>query len=145
MAKVTEQDVILFLKNRVETLKAELDKAQAALDAFSYIEKQTPADTAGVTAPKATRTRKAGPGKIVKALNVPETFAPGQKLEEKIAYILSQNGSLFNTEIIEKLQLLEPDKDPGKISKAVMVKLSALFKAQRLKAVKEGRKFRYEL
>lgn len=150
MAKVTEQDVITFLRDKISTLTAELKKTQAALDAFSG--KATPVTAnkpAVVESPepvKSRRGRKPAPRKeVLKPLDVPEEFDSNGKLDSKIAFILSKNGALFNTEIIERLKELEPEKDADKLSKAVMVKLSALHKANRIRGEKEGRKFKYQL
>ena len=154
MAKVTEQDVITFLKEKISTLSAELKRTQAALDAFSA--NSSPVAQAALTeeeAPvKGRRGRKPGQTKsaqekqdTVKSLDVPSEFNPGGKLDSKVAYVLANNGPLFNTEIIEKLKELEPEKDGVKLEKAVMVKLSALHKAGRIKGAKVGRKFKYEL
>lgn len=150
MAKVTEQDVIAFLKDKISTLHAELKKTQAALDAFSGIPAPAAPVSASVSAgaepAKSRRGRKPSVKKdIVRPLNAPSEFDPSAKLDGKIAYVLSQGSPLFNTEIIERLKELEPEKDPDKLGKAVMVKLSALHKAGRIKGEKEGRKFKYQL
>ncbi len=146
MAKITEQDIIVFLKDKVESLKAELNKAQSALEAFTNSGVTAPSKAvAEPRVPSAPRTRKTAPKKEVKAMVVPESYDEKLKLDSKIAYVLSQNGPLFNTEIIERLQGQEPDKDADKLSKAVTVKLSALHKAGRIKGAKVGRKFKYEL
>lgn len=149
MAKVTEQDVIIYLKDKLASLNAELKKTQAALNAFTGSTEEVPAAKPAVSAEapiKAKRGRKPAVKKpAVKLLDVPEQFDAGAKLDSKVAYVLGNSGPLFNTEIIEKLKELEPDKDPDKLTKAVMVKLSALHKAGKIQGEKEGRKFKYQL
>lgn len=149
MAKVTEQDVISYLKEKLASLTAELKKTQAALDAFTGHDSSPVGQvTEGTEEPsaKGKRGRKPTAKKPpVKPLDVPAEFDANAKLDSKIAFILSNYGPLFNTEIIERLQGLEPEKDPDKLSKAVMVKLSALHKVGKIKGEKEGRKFKYQL
>lgn len=149
MAKVTEQDVIAFLKDKIESLNSELKKTQAALDAFSGKAASAPrekaADPDAVTAPKRRGRKPTVKKDVVKPLDIPQEFDPSGKLDGKVAFVLSTSGPLFNTEIIEKLKELEPEKDPVKLEKAVMVKLSALHKAGRIQGQKEGRKFKYQL
>lgn len=145
MANVTEQDVISFLEQRITKLQNELKKAQSALDLFtgsSVEEVDEPVDKTVVGEVKSTRAPKANK---VKTLSAPEEYNAGLKLDRKIAYILENNGPSFNTDIINKLQEMEPEKDPEKLLKAVMVKLSSLHKAGRIKGAKEGRKFKYQL
>lgn len=148
MANVTEQDVISFLKERITKLQNELKKAQSALEVFtgsSMEEVDEPKTEELVRSAKSRRTSKAEKNSPVKALVVPEEFSPGLKLDRKVAYVLANYGPLFNTDIISKLQELEPEKDLEKLTKAIMVKLSSLHKAGRIKGAKEGRKFKYEL
>jgi len=145
MANVTEQDVISFLKQRITKLQNELKKAQSALDVFtgsSVEEVDEPVAEAVVREAKPSRGTRANK---VKTLSAPEEYNPDLKLDGKIAYVLANNGPSFNTDIISKLQEMEPEKDPEKLVKAVMVKLSSLHKAGRIKGAKEGRKFKYQL
>lgn len=148
MANVTEQDVISFLKQRITKLQNELKKAQSALDLFtgaSVDEVNEPVTEEIVRGAKPGRTPKTNKTSAVKTLSAPEEYASGLKLDGKIAYVLANNGPSFNTDIISKLQEMEPEKDPEKLLKAVMVKLSSLHKAGRIKGAKEGRKFKYQL
>lgn len=148
MAKVTEQDVITYLQEKVNSLQLELKKTQSALDAFigtGDIEPFKGSDNSFDDNIKSRRGRKPNSSRAVKPLPATETFDPKAKLDGKIAYILSTNGPSFNTDIINKLQELEPEKNADKLSKAIMVKLSSLHKAGRIKGEKEGRKFKYEL
>ncbi len=148
MAKVTEQDVIAFLRDKLAGLHAELKRTQIALEAFAaepvpVVEK--PAVPESQIPVKGRRGRKPSVKKEVKLLEAPLEFDTNGKLDSKVAYILSKNGPLFNTEIIEKLKELEPGKDPVKLAKAIMVKLSALHKSGKIKGEKEGRKFKYQI
>ncbi|MGV3705131.1 MAG: hypothetical protein ACO1NU_07095 [Arcticibacter sp.] len=148
MANVTEQDVISFLKERITKLQNELKKAQSALDVFtgSSIDEAEERMTEELVRPaKAGRASKASKSNSAKALVAPEEYSSNLKLDGKIAYILANNGPLFNTDIIAKLQEMEPEKDPEKLLKAVMVKLSSLHKAGRIQGAKQGRKFKYQL
>lgn len=145
MANVTEQDVVNFLQQRITKLQNELKKAQSALDLFtgSTVEEGGEPVTEAII-------KQAKPGRgpktdKIKTLSAPEEYNPGLKLDGKIAYVLATNGPSFNTDIISKLQELEPEKNADKLFKAVMVKLSSLHKAGRIKGAKEGRKFKYQL
>lgn len=145
MANVTEQDVVNFLQQKITKLQNELKKAQSALDLFtgSTVEEGgTPVTEAIIKQTKPGRGPKADK---VKTLSAPEEYNSGLKLDGKIAYVLANNGPSFNTDIISKLQELEPEKNADKLFKAVMVKLSSLHKAGRIKGAKEGRKFKYQL
>ncbi|WP_407430063.1 hypothetical protein [Arcticibacter sp.] len=144
MANVTEQDVISFLKQRITKLENELKKAQSALDLFTEPSSEEPDEPVAQTVKEAKPGRGTRTNKI-KTLSVPEEYNPGLKLDGKIAYVLANNGPSFNTDIISKLQEMEPEKDPEKLVKAVMVKLSSLHKAGRIRGAKEGRKFKYQL
>lgn len=148
MANVTEQDVISFLEQRITKLQNELKKAQSALDLFTgtNVDEVEEALTGNmVPEAKASRAARKNKNGSVKTLLAPEAYASGLKLDAKIAYVLANNGPSFNTDIISKLQELDPEKDPEKLFKAVMVKLSSLHKAGRIKGAKEGRKFKYQL
>ncbi len=148
MAKVTEQDVIAFLNDKITSLNVELKKTQAALEAFTTGPApvaERPAISDNQISAKSKRGRKSSVKKEVKTLEAPAEFDKNGKLDGKVAYILASNGPLFNTDIIEKLKELEPEKDPDKLTKAVMVKLSALHKAGKIKGEKEGRKFKYQI
>lgn len=145
MAKITEQDIVSFLEQRVSQLSAELNKAQLALQALSQGDFTASSPSVSKAVRNVEGEAKVGKDKKVKPLVAPGSYGDHLTLEKKIAFILSQESPLFNVQIIEKLQAMETDKDPDKISKAVMVKLSSLYKANRIKAQKEGRKFQYEL
>lgn len=150
MAKVTEQDVVAFLKDKIANLNAELKRTQAALEAFTTAgttppEKQAILESSAPARSKRGRKPSAARKEPVKTLEAPSEFDQSGKLDSKIAYVLASNGPSFNTEIIEKLKELEPGKDPDKLNKAIMVKLSALHKAGKIQGAKEGRKFKYHL
>lgn len=152
MAKVTEQDVIIFLREKVAKLQLELQKTQAALDAFVGAEAPQPASSSEVVeetpaaAPQRRRGRRPAPPKeTVRSLDAPAEFLADDKLENKIAYVLSDIGPSFNTEIIERMKELEPGKDADKLGRSVMVKLSSLQKAGKIKGSREGRKIKYGL
>lgn len=148
MANVTEQDVISFLKQRITKLQNELKKAQSALDLFTGAnvgEVEEVLTEEIVPEAKSSRAPRKSKNSSVKTLSAPEEYTPGLKLDAKIAYVLANNGPSFNTDIINKLQELDPEKDPDKLFKAVMVKLSSLHKVGRIKGAKEGRKFKYQL
>ncbi|WP_374163320.1 hypothetical protein [Arcticibacter sp. MXS-1] len=150
MAKVTEQDVIVFLKERVVKLQAELQKTQAALDAFSGTEQPaapSPVAEEEVVMPKAARRgrRPASRKEVQKSLEAPAEFLASDKLENKIAYVLSDRGPSFNSDIIDRLKELEPEKDAEKLGRSIMAKLGALQRAGRIKGNREGRRVRYAL
>ncbi|WP_069659827.1 hypothetical protein [Arcticibacter eurypsychrophilus] len=148
MAKVTEQDIIAFLKEKVSALQTELNKAQAALQAFTGSAPKAnakPTLDALVEKVKSVRGKKVLALKPSKPLAVPQEFNANDKMDKKLAYILSDIGAAFNTDVISKIQELEPEKDTDKLGKAVTVKLASLFKAGRIKGTKLNGKYKYEL
>ena len=148
MAKVTEQDIITFLQEKVSALQNELNKAQAALEAFTGSAPKVnvkPTSDTSVEKVKSVRGRKAAVLKPSKPLPVPEEFNADDKMDKKIAYILSTQGASFNSDVVGKIQKLEPEKDADKLGKAVIVKLAALYKAGRIKAAKVNGKYKYEI
>ncbi|EOR94956.1 hypothetical protein ADIARSV_1917 [Arcticibacter svalbardensis MN12-7] len=148
MAKVTEQDIITFLQEKVSTLQIELNKAQSALESFSGSAPKAnakPASDTSVEKVKSVRGKKVPALKPSKPLAVPEQFNADDKMDKKLAYILSTLGASFNSEVVSKIQELEPEKDADKLGKAVIVKLASLFKAGRIKGTKLNGKYKYEL
>lgn len=142
MAKITDQEIITYLKKQVAQIDIELSQARTALESIGGIVPQQSdvvikKDEADFFHPPVQK-------KVI-PLSAPLKYTPELILEKKIAFLLKEHGPLFNDDIIRILQDKEGDKDPDKIAKAVMVKLSFLYKSGRLKAKKVGRKFKYEL
>ncbi|MXV16063.1 BlaI/MecI/CopY family transcriptional regulator [Hufsiella ginkgonis] len=149
MPKVTEQDVVTFLEEKVQSLHAELKKAQELLQVFTGTLSAT--QTNAFKSPVlplsgAKRGRKPRPAGADSAMIVaPAEFHPKAKMELKVAYALSQTGPAFKEEVTRVLNDLDPEADPKKLDKDVTVKLSSLYKKGRINAVREGRKYKYSL
>jgi hypothetical protein len=172
MAKITENDIVDFLQQKIDSLKAELKKAEDVLEALkgsapaptkpaaavakvrsltadtgkgpSRKRKQRVASAAAGQAP--AKKRAGRPKTAVSAtLEAPEAYDSKLKMESKVAYALSKTGSAFKEEVTKMLNDLEPEADPKKLDKDVTVKLSSLYKKGRINAVREGRKYRYSL
>ncbi len=152
MSKITEQDVISFLQEKLDRLNAEIKKTQAALEAFSENKPEAKKlsaieNIADEPSVKGRRGRKPSvKGSISKPLSVPEEYDNNLRLDKKIGFILKEaENPLNSTEIVARMQELEPDKDAEKLTKAVTVKLSSLYKSGKLTGNKDGRKLRYQL
>ncbi|MXV15177.1 hypothetical protein [Hufsiella ginkgonis] len=158
MTKVTEQDVIMFLEEKVASIQVELSKAQSALDAFRGTALSAPgsakmavnsslknqAAAIELAALKQKRGRK--PRASVKAaVEAPTEYNSKLKFDKKIAYALAKAGPSFKEDVFKVLNDLEPEVDPKKLDKDVTVKLSSMFKKGLVKAEREGRKYRYSL
>lgn len=170
MANFTENDIVTYYQQRVDSLKAELERAQSVLDALRAGSSKGVAVAAGIksakpaiekprrgrrkstvaaeaTAPAAPSKKRAGRPKSISSdsLSAPSSYEAKLKMESKVAYALAKTGPAFKEDVTRVLNDLEPDADPRKLDKDVTVKLSSLFKKGRIKATREGRKYRYSL
>ncbi|MBE7175311.1 MAG: hypothetical protein INR69_02850 [Mucilaginibacter polytrichastri] len=166
MAKITEQDVVSFLREKVTSLKEELRKAEEGLAYFSSQSFAVPAKrgrkpksllddvTESVSKILETGSKKRARKKGTKSkapvnpktVEVPQEFDPKLTRDKKIVYALSQLGSGFSEDVSELLHSLEPDEDRAKMERLVTQRLSALKIAGSVKEKrKSGRKTEYML
>ncbi|SDS65614.1 hypothetical protein SAMN05216490_1556 [Mucilaginibacter mallensis] len=150
MAKITEQDIVEFLEDKIEQLKKELRKTQIALETLKGIheidevklkkkERKIIKSTIAQADKKEKTSRKSAGKSTAKA----KKTAPIQvSLEDKINTALTQ-GAAFREDIVKKILEQELNADAKKVDKAVANKLSALLKDKKIHAVKEGAKYKY--
>ncbi len=147
MSKVTEDEVIEFLQERIEKLNKELRKTHAALAALTGAhtdEEHAPSKKERKVIKAAKKEiRKSKPADNGVGLAIPQTYDSKARLQDKIAYALWQTGPAFKDDLVKKLYELEPAADLNKLDKSISLKLSLLYQSGILKAEKVGKKYRY--
>lgn len=139
---INEQQIIEFLKQREQLLKEELRKVRATinvLDSSSIALGNSMAFEGGLKKSGTTRTV------VRKPLTPVNEYSPNARLDEKIAYALTQVKQGYKEDIIEVMLKEEPDLDLIKLQNAVGVRLSYLIKNELIEGEKHGRKFYYNL
>ena len=145
MAKITEQDVVSFLKEKEQRLSDELNRINEALKALASdpVEQEQKGNRPDLKQPKPVRLKakkgRKGPLQAVKK------FDPKGTLDSKIAFALSQTGPVFKEDIVQSIAELQPELDADKLKWAVMQRLSFLNRKGLINGVKDGRKHRYSL
>ncbi|QNL49780.1 soluble adenylyl cyclase-like protein [Olivibacter sp. SDN3] len=74
-----------------------------------------------------------------------EKFNSHSKLDNKIAFVLTQIGAGFKDDIVEELLKVQPHLDPYKLEKAIAVRLSYLLKIAAIQGRKISRRYEYSL
>lgn len=158
MAKVTEKDIVEYLKEKISFHQQEAKRLESLLGAFI----QSPAatqkiDEEAVAAPseKLPSTRKTSAakprkGKItesqtVSAIDVPEKYTDNLSINSKIAFALHEIGSGFKEDIANAMAQYEPKSDAEKISRQISAALSGLKAKGQINVEKQGRKYRFQL
>jgi hypothetical protein len=153
MAKITEEDIVEFLEDKIEQLQKELRKTQAVLETLKGSheidevklkkkEKKIIKSTIA-QAEKADKKDKATRKSSAKSTAKTKKTTPVQvSLEDKINTALAQ-GPGFREDIVKLLLENEPEADPKKVNKAVANKLSVLLKDKKIVGEKEGVKYKY--
>ena len=153
MSKLSEQDVVSFLKEKVASLKQELKKAEDGLAFFTGSSAAEPAKKRGPKskvaklADSVVEKAKKVTKKVSssKALEVPAEFADSLKRDAKIVYVLDSLKSGNAEEVTDELLKLEPGQEKEKLHRLVTQRLSALSLKGNLKSVKQGRKSSYSI
>lgn len=154
MSKVSEQDVVSFLKEKVASLKQELKKAEDGLAFFTGSSSAAPAKKRGpkskvakladTVVEKAKKVSKKVAASV-KPIDVPAEFADSLKRDAKIVYVLNSLKSGNAEEVTDELLKLEPGQEKEKLHRLVTQRLSALSLKGNLKSVKQGRKSSYSI
>lgn len=129
MDNISEQEIINFLKTKRKVLIQELEKLDVALNAMTGVDFQS--------IPKDLDSIQEG--------EVPDQYSSKLKLDKKILFALKEIGKGDKSEIIHKLQQLEPKSDIGKLENSISVRLSYLKNNNIIKADKNGRSLSYFL
>lgn len=160
MAKITEKEIIGFYQDELIRLQKKIKKTEAVLEvlresqaletagsakrgrkmakAAKFIAKKSKTRSKNST-PAPARQSKAAP------ISAPASYDPEAKMDDKIAFALSQTGKAYKEDIIGYIQQKEPKADLQKLSKGVSVRLSALYTKGQIGATRHGRKYQYAL
>lgn len=148
MAKITEQDVVSFLKEKEQRLSEELNRTREALKALAsdpIVQEQKNGRSDVKQAKPVQRKTKKGRKSNPKPLEAAKKFDPKGTLDSKIAFALFQTGPVFKEDIVQSIAGLQPELDSAKLKGAVTQRLSYLNRKGLIGGVKEGRKHRYSL
>lgn len=149
MPNITEQDIVLHLKEKVRFHHQEAKRIESLLSAFTTApttaSKKQAAKAEAEKEPAKPKVSKAPKSNIVKQLDVPAGYQPELTLNSKIAYALSLLSSATGEQIAEKIVELQPELEAKKVTQQLSGVLSTLKAKGQLKAVKEGRKDRFSL
>lgn len=160
MANITEQDIIEYLKEKIEFHRNEGKRLEGVLSAFTG-SSITPTNSGDPTKPvdeapdaidnnpKPQRNPKpakaiAQPNEVA-GLTVPQKYTDDLPVNAKIAFALNEIGSGFNEDIANAMAQYEPKLDAKQISKQITAALSTLKNEGQIKAEKLGRKEKYSL
>jgi hypothetical protein len=149
MAKVTEQDIIDHLREKIRYHKQECERIENLLEVFTTdmngpFKKNVPKANPATT----ERKIKSDPASVtmsVKKLTIPESYSKDLKLPAKIAFALNKLGDAFNEDIAILFSRHEKDLDVKKTSQLISGVLSMLKKKGVLNAEKIGKKYKYSL
>ncbi|SNS63155.1 hypothetical protein SAMN06295967_11480 [Belliella buryatensis] len=129
MTELSEQEIIKFLKEKRKSLITEIEKIDTALKAMEGV--------GFVNLPRS----------IIKSDEsfIPDQYSDKLKLDKKILFALKEMGKGDKSEIIQKIQQLEPKSDISKLENSISVRLSYLKNNNIVKADKNGRSLSYYL
>lgn len=144
---LTEKEVLRFFNNKKQELEKELEKIELAISALGGS-----SISAAPTIPKEkAATDKPAPkekGRIPKAkkkLEKRETYTTTDKLDDKIAYALTQLGKGNKQKVLDVIQEHEPSIDVKKLDRTLSVRFSYLIKHDMIRGQKSGRSYTYRL
>ncbi|SIS86361.1 hypothetical protein [Belliella pelovolcani] len=129
MDNISEEEIIRFLKTKREALIQELEKLDVALNAMTGVDFNS--------IPKSIDSLQEG--------SIPDHYSSKLKLDKKILFALKEMGKGDKSEIIQKIQQLEPKSDISKLENSISVRLSYLKNNNIIKADKNGRSLSYFL
>ncbi len=129
MTELSEQEIIKFLKEKRNSLLREIEKIDTALKALEGV------DFINI------------PSSIIKPDEsyIPDQYSDKLKLDKKILFALKSIGKGDKSEIINKIQQLEPKSDINKLENSISVRLSYLKNNNIIKSDKNGRSLSYFL
>lgn len=129
MTELSEQEIIKFLKEKRNSLINEIEKIDTALKALEGVDFVN------------------FPSNIIKSDEsfIPDQYSDKLKLDKKILFALKEIEKGDKSEIIQKIQQLEPKSDISKLGNSISVRLSYLKNNNIIKADKNGRSLSYFL
>lgn len=145
---LTEKEVLRFFNNKKQELQKELEKVEMAISALggSNIAATPPAVKEKVAAKKTAAKREvARTPKAKKRLEKRDNYNATDKLDDKIAYALTQVGKGNKQQILDVIKENEPDVDVKKLDRTLSVRFSYLIKHDMIKGQKTGRSYTYRL
>jgi len=128
-----EKQIIEFLKKKCSYIQEQIENISKVI---SFLER---------TNNKTVVTNHHIGSKPKKRLQQTENYSRSSKLDQKIAFALSNIGSGFKEDILEILLKTDPLLDPYKLDKIISVRLSYLLKKNLISGFKIGRKYEYSL
>lgn len=134
---ISEMEVVNFLSKRKATLMREINSIDEIISSISQRE-NSPSF-------KQQRTNEPSERSPKKNIEIPDTYSPDLKIDEKIFYAINKLVNPDREEIINYLLEKDPKLDEHKTSRNIVTRLSILFKQNYLTAEKEGRRYRYGL
>lgn len=129
MDNISEEEIIKFLKSKRKVLLQELEKLDIALNAITGVDFNS--------IPKDIYNIQEG--------IIPDEYSSKLKLDKKILFAIKEIEKGDKTEIINKIQTLEPKSDIKKLENSISVRLSYLKNNNLIKADKNGRSLSYFL
>ncbi len=136
---VTERQVTIFLVNKQQMLKEELKKVELALEALNI------SFEASETVNSNDEKNRSLSFIVRDALRVMPEFDPNSKLDNKIAFALSQKKDLTKDDILEIIAKHQPTLDKNKFERTLAVRLSYLLKHKMISGEKRVRSYIYNL
>ncbi len=144
-SKISETEIMTFLEARKERLLEEIEKIDLTINTLK--------STSNVLLdPSALSERRSARDGVVrrivpsaKRLVTQNEFNAFSKLDQKIAYALTQIGRGNKEDILKVLVDKQPELDANKIEKALAVRLSYLLKNNLVDAEKVSRNYQYSL
>jgi hypothetical protein len=145
MPNITEQDIIDHLEKKIQFHYSEAKRIENILLAFKsggeYEEgNQGATDSIKLKSRSENEGRKAAGKKVRKAVEIPQVFSTGLKLNGKVIFALNQIRSGFAEDIANKMVELQPELDAARVKVQISGVLSSLKAKGVLDAKKVGRK-----
>jgi len=145
---LTEKEVLRFFNKKKQELQKELEKVEMAISAIGgyNITATPPAAKEKVAAKKpAAKKEVARTPKAKKRLEKRDNYKATDKLDDKIAYALTQVGKGNKQQILDVIKENEPAVDVEKLDRTLSVRFSYLIKHDMIKGQKTGRSYTYKL
>lgn len=135
--EITELEVVNFLTKRKDSLLKEINSIDDIISSITQRDTiSTKKKHVDFGRAKDTHTKK---------IEVPDTYKPDLKIDEKILYAVKKLKNPDREEIIAFLLKEDPLLDQNKTSRNIITRLSILRKENYLSAKKDGRRYRYAL
>jgi hypothetical protein len=134
--KMSEQEILAFLENRAKDLKLELKRLEDAMKALQGNKASSGEIKDLVNTPKPITSLTVEP-------QVPSAYNTGDKWDNKLLYMLTNNGPSFKEGLADAIIKLEPDLDLRKLLTIIAVRLSVLYKSGHIQAERAGKRLKY--